>query len=306
MSIDSSFATEESFDRPNSTYTGTEAHTSPETLEREIDARRANIGSLVDALESKLSPGQLIDEALAYSKRNGGEFFGNLGTTVRANPVPMVLTGVGLLWLMMSQNRPPSAADGASSHGSSVLGGLGESVSTMADSLTDTFGNAKARVEETANRMKEKASHLGDKARGYSGNVSDMGAGVSDKVSAAGQRLNASAHDAGDALRRQGENLQSSLGYMLKEQPLALAAIGIALGAAIGAALPATTRENQLMGRASDRMTDKAKSMASDGYDKAAEAGKGFVEEVKASVSQPRDVKPDNQSQRPEGMDQAV
>ena len=300
MSIDSSFATEESFDRPVRPEVGSETEKSPETLEREIDARRANIGSLVDALESKLSPGQLIDEALAYSKRNGGEFFGNLGTTVRANPVPMVLTGVGLLWLMMSQNRPPSAHNGPS-----LFDSLGNSVSHMADSATDTFDSAKARVQETANRMKEKASHLGEKAQDYSGSVKGMGEGVGDKVSAAAERFTGSAHDAGDTLRRQGQNLQSSLSYMLKEQPLALAAIGIALGAAVGAALPATAKENQLMGRASDRVTDKARTMASDGYDKAAQAGKGFVDEVKASVVQPKAVNPGDQSQGPAGMDQA-
>jgi hypothetical protein len=301
MSIDSSFATEESFDRPVRPDLEAESEKSPETLEREIDARRANIGSLVDALESKLSPGQLIDEALAYSKRNGGEFFGNLGTTVRANPVPMVLTGVGLLWLMMSQNRPPSA-----SNGPSMLDSLGNSVRSMTDSVTDTFDTAKARVQQTANRMKEQASDLGDKAQDYSGSISGMGESVSDKVSAASGRLNATAHDASDALRRQGQNLQSSLSYMLKEQPLALAAIGIALGAAIGAALPATAKENQLMGRASDRITDKAQTMASDGYDKAAQAGKGFVDEVKASVSQAKAVKPEDPPRRPAGMDQAV
>jgi hypothetical protein len=154
--------------------------------------------------------------------------------------------------------------------------------------------------------MKEKASHLSDKAHYYSGSVSGMSEGVGEKVSAAGQRLNAKAHDAGDAVRRQGQNLQSSLSYMLKEQPLALAAIGIALGAAMGAALPATAKENQLMGRASDRLTDKAKAMAGDGYDKAAQAGKGFVDDVKASVSQPRTVNPDDQPQSSPGMGQAM
>lgn len=301
MSIDSSFATEESFDRPNRPDLEAESEKSPETLEREIDARRANIGNLVDALESKLSPGQLIDEALAYGRRNGGEFFGNLGTTVRANPVPTVLTGVGLLWLMMGQNRQPSTSTGPS-----MFSGLGDSVSHMAESVTDTFGNAKARVQDTANRMKDKASHLSDKAHDYSDSASDMGHGVGDKVSAASQRLNATAHDASDALRRQGQNLQSSLGYMLKEQPLALAAIGIALGAAIGAALPATAKENQVMGRASDRLTDKAKTMASDGYAKATEAGKGFVDDVKSSVSQPKTVKPEDEPERPAGSNPTI
>jgi gas vesicle protein len=303
MSTDSSFSTEDSFDRPNRTDAGFEAESekSPETLEREIDARRANITSIVDALESKLSPGQLVDQALAYSRRNGGEFFGNLGSTVRANPVPTVLTGIGLLWLMTSQHRPAS-----SSSGPSLFDGLGASVSGMAESVTDTFGNAKARVEETARRMKDKASQVGDKAHDYSENVSGFGESVGDKVSAAGRRLNESGHEMGDGIRRQGEHLQSSLSYLLKEQPLALAAIGIALGAAIGAALPATAKENQLMGHASDRLTQKAKTMATDGYAKATEVGKSFVEDVKTTVSQPGTVKPDAGQQASSGATPGV
>ena len=39
---------------------------------------------------------------------NGTTFLSNLGTSVRNNPVPAVMTSVGLLWLMMSQNRPPT------------------------------------------------------------------------------------------------------------------------------------------------------------------------------------------------------
>ncbi|WP_122710696.1 DUF3618 domain-containing protein [Pseudomonas viridiflava] len=89
MSIDSSFDTPEHFEE--------ESKKSPETLEREIDQQRSSIGNIVDALEKKMSPGQLVDQALGYVKDNGGEFFGNLGNNVKANPVPAVLTTVGVL-----------------------------------------------------------------------------------------------------------------------------------------------------------------------------------------------------------------
>lgn len=83
-----------------------ESEKSPEAIEREIDAQRASIGNIVDALESKFTPGQMFDQAWGVMQGNGTAFLSNLGTSVRNNPVPAVLTSVGLLWLMMSQNRP--------------------------------------------------------------------------------------------------------------------------------------------------------------------------------------------------------
>lgn len=257
MSIDSSFETPESFD--------SDSEKSPETLEREIDAQRSSIGNIVDALEGKFSPGQLLDQALSYGKGTGGEFFSNLGNTVKANPVPTVLTSVGLLWLMMGQNRQPSPSTGPSS-----LNHLGERISDMAHSVTDTFGNAKSRIEETAQRMKEKAGQVSDEVGG--------------KLSATGERLNRGSHDASDTLHEQTRKAQSGLNYMLREQPLALAAIGIALGAALGAALPSTERENQLMGQASDKLTEKVKQTASEGYDKVAQEAKAVVDEAKTAT----------------------
>lgn len=275
MSIDSTFDIPESIDH--------DSYKSPETLEREIDAQRSSIGNIVDALEGKFSPGQLLDQALSYGKGTGGEFFSNLGNTVKSNPMPTVLTSVGLLWLMMGQNRSPSTSAGPSS-----LNHLGERTSDMAHSVTDTFGSAKSRIEETAQRMKEKA-----------GQVSDD---VTEKLSATSDRLNKGSHDATDSLHEQTRKVQSSFTYMLREQPLALAAIGIALGAALGSALPSTERENKMMGQASDTLTEKVKQTASDGYEKVAQEAKGVVDEVKSTAQPPKET-PDNTAQQGSTVD---
>lgn len=106
MSIDSSFDTPENFEA--------QSQKSPEALEQEIDEQRSNIGNIVDALEKKISPGQWVDQALAYARENGGEFAGNLGNNVKANPVPAILASVSILWLMMGSRTPspgPSMID---------------------------------------------------------------------------------------------------------------------------------------------------------------------------------------------------
>ena len=148
MSIDSSFASEDELNRgiPDPLLAK-----SPDAIERNIDARRANIENLVDALESKLSPGQLIDQALAFTRENGGEFFGNLGTSIKNNPMPMLLTTVGISWLMLGQNQKPGLTSG-SSGGASMFGQLGEKLSGAAQSVSETFSGATDQARESAHR----------------------------------------------------------------------------------------------------------------------------------------------------------
>lgn len=42
-------------------------------LQREIDQDRQRIGDRIDAIQERMSPGQLVDEVLAYAKGSGGE-----------------------------------------------------------------------------------------------------------------------------------------------------------------------------------------------------------------------------------------
>ena len=88
---------------------------SPTELEREVRESRADVERTLDAIQDRLSPGQLVDQVAHYLRDNGGEFARNFGDTVRQNPVPVVLVGVGLAWMMFSGSRHdgdlPRAAD---------------------------------------------------------------------------------------------------------------------------------------------------------------------------------------------------
>ncbi|MGB3338458.1 MAG: DUF3618 domain-containing protein [Devosia sp.] len=69
-------------------------------LQREIEMQRAKVESTIDEIQGKLSPGQLVDELLAYTKGGGGEFISGLQRNVTANPLPVALLGVSIAWLM--------------------------------------------------------------------------------------------------------------------------------------------------------------------------------------------------------------
>lgn len=68
----------------------------------DLERHRAEMEQTLHAIESKLRPGELFDEAFHYLRRGPGEYFTNLGDTVKHNPVPAALVGIGLGWLAMS------------------------------------------------------------------------------------------------------------------------------------------------------------------------------------------------------------
>jgi ElaB/YqjD/DUF883 family membrane-anchored ribosome-binding protein len=88
-------------------------HKTSAELQREIEMQRSRVESTIDQIQEKLSPGQLVDELLAYTKGGGGEFVASLQRNVTANPLPVALLGVSLAWLMAK----PAGATGSSDTG---------------------------------------------------------------------------------------------------------------------------------------------------------------------------------------------
>jgi ElaB/YqjD/DUF883 family membrane-anchored ribosome-binding protein len=228
-----------------------EADKSPEAIEREIDAQRANIGNIVDALESKFTPGQVFDQALSMMQSNGTTFLTNLGTSVRNNPVPVVLTSVGLLWMMMSQNRPPTPRP-AYRTGPSPVAKAGEWV----DGLSDGIDSARDHLHQSADTLKE----------GYQ-SVKGKAANLGDNLGAAKENISHAVHDVSDRLVHSTQAVSHQFRHLLQEQPLVVAAAGIALGAMLGAALPSTATEQRYLGKTSAGLADKVKQQAREGFE---------------------------------------
>ena len=270
-----------------------ESHKSPEELEQEIDAKRASISNIVDSLESRFTPGQLFDQVLTYTKGNGGEFFQNLGTTLKNNPVPTVLTGIGLTWLAMNQNKPfpgytvtsgstgPGLGDKLSNMASQVAGAFGQvsdRVSSATSAVSDRVSSATSAVSDKAHALTDKAYALKDKASG-------MHHSASDSLGSSADHARQMAYNANEQLHAQGAQLKDQFSTLMKEQPLMLAAIGIALGAALGAALPSTRKEDELMGSTSDKLASTLKSKGQEAYTGVKETVKQTAEDVKQSAA---------------------
>ena len=99
---------------------------SPDEIERDLQRTRAELSGTLEAIQSKLTPGQMMDQALQYARSSLPADFGrNLNEAVRNNPVPVALVGIGLAWMMISGRQGSVAHGGLGStlSGSTLSGG---------------------------------------------------------------------------------------------------------------------------------------------------------------------------------------
>ena len=76
-------------------------------LERELDHTRSRLDATIGELQHKLAPKEMVDRAVTYFMEGGGvEFSNHLGRSIRDNPIPVALIGVGIGWLVLSGSRP--------------------------------------------------------------------------------------------------------------------------------------------------------------------------------------------------------
>ncbi len=102
---------------------------SPDEWEREIERTRDDIGRTLGALRARVSRGALVDRMMRAMRDEGGDFAAGIGRAIRDNPVPAVMVGAGLAWLLMASrshgpyrvieagarrdpNRPPTGTAG--------------------------------------------------------------------------------------------------------------------------------------------------------------------------------------------------
>ncbi|MDO8862452.1 DUF3618 domain-containing protein [Haliea sp. E1-2-M8] len=137
---------------------------SPERLEREVDQARARLGRTASELSDRLSPGELMDQALGMAREHGGEFGRNLGAQVKNNPIPMILTSVGISWMMMSSgnngtaqtHRTHDTGTGSEGHGfKDALGNTAAKSRDAASAVGDRVHGATAHASESAQNARD-------------------------------------------------------------------------------------------------------------------------------------------------------
>lgn len=77
-------------------------------LEADLAADRARLAETLHTLEARVAPGSLAREAMHYFEGASSDFAARLGRQLYDNPLPSLLTGIGLAWLISSSMTPHS------------------------------------------------------------------------------------------------------------------------------------------------------------------------------------------------------
>ena len=88
-----------------------------------------------------------------------------------------------------------------------------------------------------------------------------------------------------DGARHQTERARSGMDYMMREQPLALGAVGLAVGALLAAMAPRTRQEDELMGETRDQLMEKAKQAGQETLHKTTESARHGLEQAKKATT---------------------
>jgi ElaB/YqjD/DUF883 family membrane-anchored ribosome-binding protein len=278
---------------------------------RRIEATRERMGETIERIGDQVHPDRVQHELKARAREQVDELKHNakrkakntmddvqhemrettrgIWDTIRDNPIPAGMVGVGLAWLMANGSRDTD--DRVSSRSSAFVARPGPGVAHryppvpsasygydegLDEDLDYDAGHDDAGSGAMAN-AREKGEHAMDAAR-------EKGEEVVDEVREKGQEMAAAARSKGRELSREARHgihearetamdWASDAGYharraehrvedAVRDNPFAAGAVAMALGLAAGLMIPESDREREIMGSTRDKLMDKAESKA--------------------------------------------
>jgi gas vesicle protein len=187
----------------------------------------------------------------------------SLVQSIRENPVPAVMVGIGLGWMILNASNRKKQTGSDSHYGDYQRRGSRSSYdeqqragwNTMYDDQQErdydrqssgTMDRARNKASEVVDTVKQKTSELADTTQR--------------KASEIGERAEEMAGRVADQTRVQTRRVE----HAFQDNPLVIGAAALALGLAAGLAIPSTEKEDELVGDTRDELVDKVRDVAED------------------------------------------
>ena len=188
----------------------------------------------------------------------------SLMQSIRENPIPVVMVGLGLGWMILNASTRKKRMGADSQYDDSQRRGArsmydehqGEGWSSMY--YDDRQGSDYDRQESGAmDRVRNKASDVVDTVKQKTSHLADE---TQRKASEVGERAEEMASRVADQTRMQTRRVERAF----QDNPLVIGAAALALGLAAGLAIPSTETEDELVGETRDELVDKVRDVAED------------------------------------------
>lgn len=244
-----------------------------EAQRAQVEETRAEMSDTIDAIQEKLSPGNLAQQAKETVKgatvgkvqdtvstatdsvqqaastasttaqdaaASAAETAKGLSSaaveTVKHNPVPAALVGIGLGWLIVSAREKRATR---------------QSPPTSYRSYSSPYAPPRASGQETAGPVGQAVNQAQDTVSQVAGQAQDTA-----------QQAVTQASQLGTQVQQRARQTVGGFQCVMQQNPLAVGAVGVALGLAIGLAIPETQREDQLLGQTRESFMEKAQQTA--------------------------------------------
>lgn len=187
-----------------------------ERTRTEIERTRADMSETVDAIQGRLSPENLkeqakdrVKEATVGKAKGAGN---SVVETIKENPLPAALTGLGIGWILVQARKRSTAPPRYVDYGYAA-GGYPPAYDhpPYAEDRGSDVSAAGQAVGRTRDKVGEAATSVQDRAGQAVGRAGDTVSSAGDKVSGLGSQARDGARKASDGF-----------GRMLQENPLAV------------------------------------------------------------------------------------
>jgi ElaB/YqjD/DUF883 family membrane-anchored ribosome-binding protein len=285
---------------------------STEEIRAEIERTRADMAETWHEIQERLSAENLKEEAKSrireatigrvedmtyYANRKVKGMSRGVMDTVRENPIPAAMVGIGLGWLLM--NRQTDRRTYYTGYG----GSTGYTGSTGRDWREDEdYRYQSGRMQHgTGRRMRDFSEDVRETGHNVRDRVEDMAHDARERVEDfthdARERVEHLSHEARMQMEELGEGVQERARWAsdrfqdtLYRNPLGVAAAAVALGLIVGLAVPETQKEHELMGEMRDNFVDRAQEVTQEAMHRAQrvveEAGRAAAEESEEQLAQ--------------------
>jgi hypothetical protein len=247
----------------------------PADIQQDIQHTRAEMTETVDAITARFEPEYLKEQAKDVVRSTARDAGSSMIDTIRDNPLPAVLTAVGLGWLL-TQGGSGGDRDRRDyeEHYFRVYGRYPDYRRAYMTLRDPAYGRARDgdrsvadRASDAAGDARDRAAHAADDARQRAGDLADQ----------AGDRVS----DAADQAQYYGHQATSWLQGQVNRNPLGVGAAALAAGALVGMAVPETHAENRLVGEQAERVKREAQAAAQEKLDQAKTVASRVADEAK-------------------------
>lgn len=285
--------------------TQTQDNRSSREIQEDIRGKRDDMDQTLDSLNDRLSPRSLINNLLEWfeerdssSSQNMSRKPKQLARFVRDNPMPALLTGIGVAWLIaesQSDDDEPDFDRFRVDHDSDDdtvgtayrrnVGKPGGPPRSEAGSTSDDDGKSatdklKDKLGDASDAMSSAASATRDKLSGARDQVAERGGRAKSAMKNRAARGRQSAGRAADQLQRGYANAEVRFKEAVDDYPLGFGAGFVGLGLLAGLLLPRSEAEDEWFGESADEIKDAVTDKGEDLLERGKEVASRVADEA--------------------------